>query len=204
MRIVHQYSHLNGWEFLQVHHKPLWREIISVIKTVDAESCRTKVSREVRKASGGNLYSPVGINACFKSLLATKGWSERRVSYWVTDDVKLIRQTLTKKPADQKSDIEAAGHQAIRSYNQTDFVKNRAALEVQLGKYSFVAYDLFVKHLAFYVQDEIDVGIEVLPTKAMQRYMSSGVCYYEGELYNVIRNGRGVPAVPLVLLGIEP
>lgn len=34
--------------------------------------------------------------------------------------------------------------------------------------------------------------------------MSSGVAYYEGELYNVVRNGRGVPAVPLVLVGIEP
>lgn len=204
MRIVHQYSHLNGWEFLQVHHRSLWREIVGVIAAVDAEECRTKVSREARKARGGNLYSPVDINFRFKSLLTAKGWSERRVNYWVTDDVDLIRQTLTKKPLDQRVEIEAAGHKAIRSYNQTDFVKTRAAIEVQLGKYSFVAYDLFVKHLAFYVQAEIDVGIEILPTKAMQNRMSSGIAYYEGELYNVIRNGRGVPAVPLVLLGIEP
>lgn len=28
--------------------------------------------------------------------------------------------------------------------------------------------------------------------------------YYEGELYNVIRNGRGVPAVPLVIIGVAP
>lgn len=40
--------------------------------------------------------------------------------------------------------------------------------------------------------------------KSLQSQMSSGVAYYEGELYNVIRQGRGVPAVPLVLLGIEP
>lgn len=63
---------------------------------------------------------------------------------------------------------------------------------------------MFVKHLAFYVRDEINVGIEILPTKAMQQQMSSGIAYYEGELYNVIRNGRGVPAVPLVILGVEP
>ncbi|MDE0092244.1 MAG: restriction endonuclease, partial [Oligoflexia bacterium] len=31
----------------------------------------------------------------------------------------------------------------------------------------------------------------------------SGVAYYEGELYNVVRQGRGVPAVPIVLIGIE-
>lgn len=75
---------------------------------------------------------------------------------------------------------------------------------MQFGKYAFVAYDLFVKHLAFYVRDKIDVGIEILPMKCMQQQMSSGPAYYEGELYNVIRNGRGVPSVPLVLVGIEP
>ena len=34
------------------------------------------------------------------------------------------------------------------SYNQTDFVKDRVAVEVQFGKYAFVAHDLFVKHSA--------------------------------------------------------
>lgn len=77
------------------------------------------------------------------------------------------------------------------------------AIEVQFGKYSFVAYDLFVKHLAFYVGDKIDVGVEILPMKSLQEQMSSGIAYYEGELYNVIRQGRGVPGVPLVILGIE-
>lgn len=100
--------------------------------------------------------------------------------------------------------IEAAGETPIFSYNQTDFVKDRVAVEVQFGKYAFVAYDLFVKHLAFYVGDQIDVGIEILPMKSLQAQMSSGVPYFEGEFYNVIRQGRGVPAVPLVLLGIEP
>ena len=105
--------------------------------------------------------------------------------------------------ADQKKEIEAAGEKPIFSYNQTDFVKDRVAVEVQFGKYSFVAYDLFVKHLAFYVRDEIDVGIEILPMKSLQSQMSSGVAYYEGEFYNVVRQGRGVPSVPLVILGIE-
>jgi len=62
------------------------------------------------------------------------------------------------KADEQKKMIEKAGKVAIRSYNQTDFVKNRVAVEVQLGKYTFVSYDLFVKHLAFYVGDTIDVG----------------------------------------------
>jgi len=204
MQIAQTYSHLNGLEYLLVHHRALWDEVQAVIGAVDATLCRTKVSKEVRKMKGGNLYSPIDLNAQFKERLAAHDWNERRVHYWVTSDVKLIRQTLTKEPEEQRADIVKAGHKPIQSYNQTDFVKNRVAIEVQLGKYAFVAYDLFVKHLAFYVRDEIDVGIEILPTKAMQTLMSSGIAYYEGELYNVIRNGRGVPAVPLVILGVEP
>jgi hypothetical protein len=105
--------------------------------------------------------------------------------------------------AEQRKEIEAAGEKPIFSYNQTDFVKDRVAVEIQFGKYAFVAYDLFVKHLAFYVRDHIDVGVEILPMKSLQSQMSSGVAYYEGEFYNVVRQGRGVPAVPLILLGIE-
>ncbi|PIZ18630.1 MAG: hypothetical protein COY50_14315 [Deltaproteobacteria bacterium CG_4_10_14_0_8_um_filter_43_12] len=40
--------------------------------------------------------------------------------------------------------------------------------------------------------------------KSLSSNMSSGVPYYEGELYSVVRQGRGVPAVPLVILGIAP
>ncbi len=149
-------------------------------------------------------YSPIEMNARFQTLLNGRDWKESRVAYWVTKNERLIRQTVTKSADEQKREIEAAGAVPIYSYNQTDFVKARVALEVQFGKYAFVAYDLFVKHLAFYVRDEIDVGIEILAMKSLQSHMSSGPGYYEGELYNVIRNGRGVPAVPLILIGVEP
>jgi len=194
---------LNGLEFLLVHKPKLWKENKEVISNVDAEKCKTKVSKE-KGMKGRLLYSPIEMNARFSELLKTKGWKESRVSYWVTKSEKLIRKTLTMSPEEQKKEIEAAGEIPIFSYNQTDFVKDRVALEVQFGKYSFVAYDLFVKHLAFYVGDQIDVGIEILPMKTLQSQMSSGVPYYEGEFYNVVRQGRGVPAVPLVIMGIEP
>lgn len=142
------------------------------------------------------------LDKAFARHLPGMGWAESRVNYWVTAEAKLIRHTLQMSAEEQKREIEAAGETPIFSYNQTDFVKDRVALEVQFGKYSFVAYDLFVKHLAFYIGDKIDVGIEVLPMKSLQAEMSSGPAYYEGELYNVIRNGRGVPAVPLVLIGV--
>lgn len=185
-------------------HKPaLWEEIRSVIRGLDANICRTKISKELR-TKDKVFYSPIDMNKAMSVAFQKHGWSEQRTAYWVTSDAKLIRKTMNMPAALQKAEIEAAGLQAIYSYNQTDFVKERAAVEVQFGKYPFVAYDLFVKHMAFYVGDVIDVGIEILPMKELQGEMSSGVAYFEGELYNLIREGRGVPAVPLIIIGVAP
>ena len=68
---------------------------------------------------------------------------------------------MSLPPAQQKAEIKATGRLPIFSFNQTDFVKERVAVEVQFGKYSFVAYDLFVKHMAFYVGDVIDVEVGI-------------------------------------------
>lgn len=203
MRIITHYSHLNGWEFLQVHQPGLWAEIQQVIQGVDANACRTKVSKEVR-TMGQMFYSPIAMNAAMRTAFKDLGWSERRTNYWVTSDAGLIRKTMQMAPPEQRQEIQKSGAVPISSYNQTDMVKNKVAIEVQFGKYAFVAYDLFVKHLAFYVGDVIDVGVEILPMKELQAAMSSGVGYYEGELYNLIREGRGVPGVPLVIVGIAP
>lgn len=201
MRIVKFHSHLNGYEWLMVHRPNVWRQIKRVIGGIDAESCKTKVSKE-KTMVGRLLYSPEALNTCFADGLSKLDWKESRTSYWVTDDYSLIRKTLHLPPKEQKAEIESAGKRAIFSYNQTDFVKDRVAIEVQLGKYSFISYDLFVKHLAFYVGDQIDLGIEVLAMKTLQEQMSSGPGYYEGALYDLARQGRGVPAVPLILVGI--
>lgn len=90
------------------------------------------------------------------------------------------------------------------SYNHTDFVKDRIAVEVQFGKYAFVAHDIFVKHQTFFVAKIIDAAIEILPMKEMEMQMSSGVPYYERDLMNLMRHGRGSPSVPLMLIGISP
>ncbi len=203
MQIKARYSHLNGEEYLLVHRKHLLDEVQAVIGEVDASACRTKVSRE-RTMQGRMLFSPTDMNRAFSAGLRRLGWSERRSTFWVTDDEKILRGVYALPEGEQKRTIEEAGLTPIMSYNQTDFVKDRVAVEVQFGKYAFVAHDLFVKHLSFYVSDIIDVGIEILPMKELEREMSSGVPYYERDLLNVLRQGRGVPAVPLVLIGVAP
>lgn len=204
MKIAQKYSHLNGEEYLIVHHKNLYDEIIKIIQNINASNFRTKVSKETR-TMGKKFYSPVDLNAEFKKQFRKVGWKEKRYSYYVTTDRKLMVESISLSLDQQKSFLQAHGvSNPIYSYNQTDFVKGKLAVEVQFGKYSFVAYDLFVKHMMFFSGGVIDLGIEILPTKAMQQEMSSGIAYYEGEVYNVLRNGRGNPPVPLLILGIEP
>lgn len=203
MRISEYYSHLNGLEYIKYHHSYLWDEIEQVIQEVNAEECKTKISFEKNKV-GKKLYSPIDMNSCLKDEFEMRGWKESRVTYWVTKNAELIRKTINMDAPEQKKVILDSGEIPIMSYNQTDFVKDKVAVEVQFGKYSFVAFDLFVKHLTFYMKNVINVGIEILPMKSLQKKMSSGPGYYEGELYNLIREGRGYPAVPLVLIGIEP
>ena len=203
MKIGAFYSHQNGYEWIQWHKPELWTELESVINNIDAEEFKNKVSKE-KTMKGKKLYSPVEINKKIKDELNIKDWYESRTDYWVTDDYELISSTMQKPSDEQKNIIKAAGKTPIKSYNQTDFIKERIAVEVQFGKYSFIAYDLFVKHLAFFIGNKIDLGIEILPMKSMQYQMSSGPGYYEGALYDLARQGKGVPPVPLILVGIEP
>lgn len=75
---------------------------------------------------------------------------------------------------------------------------------MQFGKYSFVQFDLFIKHTADFMHDRIDLGIEIVPTKVLEKQMSSGPPYFEKHLHEIVRQGRTFPPVPLILIGVEP
>jgi hypothetical protein len=204
MKIAQKYSHLNGEEYLIVHYKNLYDEIISVIEGIDAAPLMTKESKE-KTMTGKMLFSPIALNKAFITNFRERGWVESRYQYYLTTDRKLMQEIVPLPYEEQRKHLVKNGVQnPLSSYKQTDFVKEGIAVEVQFGKYAFVAFDLFVKHLLFYSGGIINVGVEVLPTKKMQGQMSSGVAYYEGEVYNVLRHGRGNPPVPLLILGIEP
>jgi hypothetical protein len=203
MKIAKRHSHLNGEEWLLVHEKKVYQEIMGVIADIDAEVCRTKISKE-KERKGERLLSPVTLNSEFDQRFSSLGWESTRYSYYIAHNMDQMEAMVAMDLEEQREYLLNQSSEVIYSYNQTDHVKNRIAIEVQFGKYAFVAYDLFVKHLAFYTGRIINVGIEILPTKAMQREMSSGIAYYEGELHNILRHGRSHPPVPLVLIGLEP
>lgn len=203
MQIVARYSHLNGEEFLKVHSPELIEEVNQTIENVDAFACKTKVSKEKAKR-GINLYSPVALNTAFEKEFHKFGWQKHRQTFWVTVDEKVMREVYSLPPDRQKQAIEESGNEPIKSNNQIDFVKDRVAVEIRFGKYALVAHDIFVKHQSFFAAGLIDVGIEILPVKTMEKEMSTGVPYYERDLLNIVRQGRGIPTVPLVMIGVHP
>ena len=72
MQVKARYSHLNGEEYLLVHRKHLWDEVLNVIEGVDALACRTKVSKGKTKL-GELLFSPPDMNQAFKEGLENWG-----------------------------------------------------------------------------------------------------------------------------------
>ena len=203
MKLAQYYSHLNGLEFLLVHKPSLWQEIIDVIQNVDASSTLTKISSE-KTRQGKLLYSPSALNTLFKDEFIKRDWQEMRTYYFVNEDLQTTKDTVfVRNEHEQRRLIESQGFTAYRTYNQVDFVKERAAVEVQFGKYFAVQYDLHVKHTFFFERGDIDVGIEIIPMHELMREMSSGIAWYENELTNIIREGRSNPSVPIVLIGVS-
>ncbi len=93
MKIGAMYSHLNGFEWIQYHQRSMWSEIEKVIKNVDANKFRTKISKE-KTMKGKRLFSPTNLNKRMKEDFEQLGWFESRTNYWVTDDYDLITQTM--------------------------------------------------------------------------------------------------------------
>lgn len=179
MKVVETYSHLNGLEYLEIHKRRLWNDVCEVMRGVDTKRCIIEPLTPDRSTMR-IPYSPDKINHRIQVGFEDRNWPEPHCSLSAPQD--------EPRPAPLRA----------------SFIKERVGIESQIGKNSFTALELLARHMAFFVGDIIDVGIEILPMKELQQEMSSGVAYYEGELYNLIREGRGVPAVPLVLIGVAP
>ena len=55
---------------------------------------------------GRLLYSPTDMNRAFSRELRGLGWTERRSTFWVTDDEKILRGTYALPESEQKQAIE--------------------------------------------------------------------------------------------------
>ncbi len=159
MKIANLYSHLNGYEYMLIHRKKLWDEIVDAISSINANDY-TKTSK-ARPTSGRDHYDQKAINKKFEEILFPQNWKSVKTPYYVTGDITTAREIVgIRRKEEQRRIIESKGLEAIRTNNQVDFVKDRVAVEVQFGKYFSVAYDLHVKHTFFFLRNDIDVGIE--------------------------------------------
>jgi len=66
MKIGAMYSHLNGFEWIQYHQKAMWNEMSGVLKKINAEDYKTKISKE-KTMKGKVLYSHGDLNKRIKA-----------------------------------------------------------------------------------------------------------------------------------------
>ena len=94
-----------------------------------------------------------------------------------------------------------------RFYVEIDFFKGSVGVEVQLGKYSFVAHDLnkFLDafNLSFGTDEPLDVGVEIIPSARLAGLFYSGVANFDSVVTAVTNRGRNTPPVPIWLIGID-
>jgi len=188
MRVVAIYSHKGGREVMEEQHSSELAEIYSAIESVDAHQHKTKVSEE-KTSAGEVFYSPGGLNKEFKRILYPLGWRSIKV------------------PCDYPTQYYAPGYTPppkarVKPYREMDFVKNKVGVEVQLGKYSFMVYNVAAKMTIFHKLGYIDIGIEIVPAKELAAEMSTGVSYFEQLAWDLDQRGVSDIDIPVLVLGI--
>lgn len=169
---------MGGAEVLDSHHRTAWADIERAVGAVDPSLVKTKRSRE-KGRQDRMLYSPKAMNDVIKQTLGRDGWAP-----------------MTERSRMLESVEGSRGSQRV-----IDFAKDKVGVEVQFGKYAFIAYD-FVKFLAFYEEQRINVGVEIMAMRSLTREMSSGVGNWESAMQVLKTRPRGHPPMPLVLVGI--
>lgn len=165
-------------------------------------SLEAKISKEAGR-KGQKLWSPQAINDAFEINMKAMGWKEYKEHYYLReegDDVS-AENTLTRE---QLAILAAQiGRKRLRSYTQSDFLLNKIVIEIQLGKYPFVLYDILVKNSILHRDGIIDAAIEIVPMKELQAKMSSGPSYFEWVVDKALRmEADQLPKFPTLIVGI--
>ena len=183
MIITGVYSFNGGEEFIKRYHLRKYDEVLDIISFIDAETCRLKDPKgreRIRLARIGEeqFYSPMHINALF--------------------DYHFLHHDWLLKPRVYTNDRSREG------YREMDMLKNGLGIEIQLGKYAFLTYDIVAKMVIYRNLDIIDAGIEICPMASMLPHMSSGIGSFEQVVWDLKHRGavKGFD-VPVIVLGIE-
>jgi len=190
MIVAGVYSHNNGQAIIESQYPAELAEIYGVVAAVDAHHYKNKVSHEQR-SEGKLFYSPVGMNQAFKEQFHALGWQPIKVYCDYPTQYYAPGYTPSSKP-----------HPGARPYREMDFAKNKIGVEVQLGKYAFMVYNVSAKMTIFHNLGYIDVGVEIVPIKDLAGEMSSGVSYFEQLVWDLTQRGAADIDIPVLVLGI--
>ena len=170
-----------------VEAHPLWKEVKAVIEVTDALNCRTKVSEELNMA-GRLLYSPSAMNTALRDQFESRGWASCRLAVEHSMDYYVGGYSRPSLP---------------NGFREIDFVKGDIGIEVQFGKYAFMAYDILAKMPIFQMSGIIEMGIEIVPMKSLAEEMSSGVSYFEQIAWDLEARGESDVDIPVLVVGVD-
>ncbi|MEM3490178.1 MAG: BglII/BstYI family type II restriction endonuclease, partial [Nitrososphaerota archaeon] len=76
-------------------------------------------------------------------------------------------------------------------------------VEVQFGKYAFMAYNVSAKMTIFHNKGYIDAGVGIIPMKKMANEMSTRVSYFEQIIWDLEARGEADIDIPIIIMGID-
>jgi len=192
MKIVAEYDFNGGKQFIVKNYKSELDEISSVIHSINADTYKTKRSKE-KTMPGRLLYSPTNLNKAFKFAFHKFGWSSKKVKCEYKYGKLLDGYVLptAKRTTD--------------AFREMDFLKpqKKLGIEVQFGKYAFMVYNVCAKMTIFKNLNIIDAGIEIVPVKRFAEEMSTGVSYFEQFAWDLEMRGKSDIDIPVLILGID-
>ncbi len=187
MKIVARYSFNNGSEVIGRKYPQLLAEIEEVLSVIDAHSLPKKKSKE-KTMRNRKLFSPPGMNKQFKREFGARQWRTIRVP--------------CDYPTNHYVDFYSPPPLRKGAFREMDFLKDRLGVEVQLGKYAFMVYNVCAKMTIFKNLGYINAGVEIVPVKELADEMSTGVSYFEQFAWDLDKRGVSDIDIPVLILGI--
>jgi len=140
------------------------------------------------------LYNPRELNRCFKNKFKEKKWtSHKEICLYSSQYYTEIYKNKGKNKSND----------TINAYREMDFIKEKLGIEIQLGKYAFMVYNVCAKMTIFNKLGIIDTGIEIVPIKELAKEMSTGVSYFEQFVWDLEHRGVANIDIPVLILGIN-
>lgn len=201
MRIYETHSINGGLEAARA--KGHMDVIEAALADIDLGALKKKVSREKTK-KGAKLWSPVAINKAFRTSMNGAGWHRYTRNYFICLDYETNGRAARLPYRQQEQFIRDAGFEPLRSNTESDFLRDGTVVEMQLGKYPFVSYDIFQKNSALRKLKEADCAVEIVVMKSVQRKMSSGVAFYQQVTAGLSAMCEDdLPNLPTAIIGIR-